>query len=247
LRFDIALPVYNEEATLKFQVRRLDDYLNTLNFDEHEFRILISDNGSLDQTKQVAEILANEIQRVSLIVVGEKGVGLALRKAWENSDADVVGYMDLDLSTDITHLNEVIAIFTQDNCDVLNASRLLPLSEVSNRKKIRSLTSRGLNILIRSIFKTNLSDAMCGFKFVKRSTLESAIKCGATSNGWFFVAQLLLVAEMTGLRVREIPISWVDDGNSKVKIVQLIKQYIFEIFKLRKTIMQSKYRNFVRL
>lgn len=247
MKFDIAIPVYNEEVTIEAQIKKLHKVLSALENEENQFQILISDNGSTDRTKQIAESLVASMERVNLISVGQKGVGLALRKAWENSQADIVGYMDLDLATDVIHIYEVISIFLQDEADAINASRLLPTSTVRDRKVSRAISSRGLNYILRLIFKTRVSDAMCGFKFIKKNVLETALANGATSNGWFFVTQILLVTEMMGFRVKEIPVSWVDDRNSKVRIFTLSKQYLSEIRELRERINNSDYKDFIRL
>ena len=239
--------MYNEEATIEFQIKKLHKFLSAFENEENQFHILIADNGSTDQTKCMAETLVTSMDRVRLISVGQKGVGLALRKSWESSEADVIGYMDLDLATDLIHLNEVISTFLLDKSDVVNASRLLPSSTVQNRKVSRAISSRGLNYLLRMIFRTKVSDAMCGFKFIKRNVLETALANGATSDGWFFATQFLLISEMMGFRIREIPVSWVDDGNSKVRIFSLSKQYLFEIFDLRRRVLDSDYGDFIRL
>ena len=247
LRIDIAIPVYNEEATIDSQIRKLHKVLSAQQNEGIQFKILIADNGSTDRTKQIAESLAASMDLVSLVSLDQKGVGRALKNAWRNSDADIVGYMDLDLATDLIHIKEVILAFSQDESDVINASRLLPSSKVLNRKVSRTISSRGLNYILRLIFRTRISDAMCGFKFIKRNVLEMALVNGASSNGWFFATQFLLVAEMMGFRVKEIPVTWIDDGNSKVKIASLSKQYLFEIIELRRYVKDSNYRKFLRL
>lgn len=247
LKFDIAIPVYNEEATIEAQIKKLHRSLTELEDSNHQFQILIADNGSNDQTCEIAKSLVASLDRVNLISVGEKGVGLALRSAWKNSHADVVGYMDLDLATDLVHIEEVVLAFSKGDTDVINASRLLPTSTVLNRKLHRTITSRGLNLILRLIFKTRTSDAMCGFKFIKRETLKTVLVNGATSNGWFFATQILLVAEMMRFRVKEIPVFWTDDGNSKVKVLSLSKQYLSEIICLRSNMKKSEFRDFVRI
>jgi glycosyltransferase involved in cell wall biosynthesis len=241
LKFDIAIPVFNEEATIELQILALDEYLSNLESDAKQFSILIADNGSTDSTNEIAMTLASSIDRVTLISVGKKGVGLALRKAWEKSDADVVGYMDLDLATSIIHLNEVVEYFMETDGDVINASRLLPQSVVQNRKIIRTITSRVFNSILRSTYKTSITDGM------RRQTLPTVIRNGASADGWFFATQLLLVSEMLGLKVQEIPVHWIDDGNSKVKIPNLTRQYISEISRLRRSLKNSSYKKFVRL
>jgi glycosyltransferase involved in cell wall biosynthesis len=184
---------------------------------------------------------------VKLVVIGQKGVGLALRTAWESSEADFIGYMDLDLATDISHLREVVEVFLGEKPDVVSGSRLLTKSRVHNRTLRRSITSRAFNSLLGVVFKTSVSDGMCGFKFLKRDCLESIVKNGATSDGWFFATQLLLVAEMTGLKLKEIPVIWSDDRNSKVKVIHLSKEYILEILKLRGNIRKSIFKGFTRI
>jgi glycosyltransferase involved in cell wall biosynthesis len=246
LKIDIAIPVYNEEETLETQVLKLDHYLMELEKGPDRFEIIIADNGSNDRTYEIAQVLANRIKRVRVVAVGEKGVGLALRRAWEKSEADIIGYMDLDLATDVSHIPEVLSSFTRYSCDVVNASRLLPESVVQNRSTLRNITSRGLNVLLRVVFRTNITDGMCGFKFVRRNHLDSAIKAGANSNGWFFATQLLLVSEANGLKIIELPVRWIDDGKSKVKVLRLSKQYLKEIYDLRKTLKKSNLKKYVR-
>jgi len=246
LKFEIVLPVFNEESTLETQVTKLDRYLNTFQEDKVQFEILIADNGSTDQTRIIAANLAVTMDRVNLIVVGQKGVGLALRKSWENSSADVVGYMDLDLATDLLHLNEVVRIFMESPVDLVNASRLLPESIVQNRKASRNITSRGFNLILKIVFRTRVSDGMCGFKFIKTQHLNSLVRKGVTSDGWFFATQLLLVAEVSNLEIKEIPVVWTDDGNSKVKIFSLTYEYLIEIYKLKRRIRNSASESFNR-
>jgi glycosyltransferase involved in cell wall biosynthesis len=247
LRIDLVIPVLNEQETLESQIQFLDSVLSDSKYIEHDFRILIADNGSTDLTPEIGKKLAEKIMRVEYISVGKKGVGLALKVAWQNSGADVVGYMDLDFATDIKHLNDVINVFSHGDVDVMNASRLLPKSIVRNRSFLRDVTSHGLNLILRFVFRTKITDAMCGFKFIRRNNLNTIVKNGANSDGWFFSSQLLLVSEMLGLKVREIPVSWTDDGNSKVKIIKLSKEYLKEIWTLRSTMKKSAFRGFVRL
>ena len=245
MKIDIAVPVYNEQQTLKKQIYKLEQFLKEQK--NHEYRIIIADNGSTDKTKSIAEELSISIPRVYLVSVGQKGVGLALKKAWENSDADVIGYMDLDLATSLKHILDVADLFHNDECDFVNASRLLENSLVRNRSRLRNLTSRSFNFLLKRVFDTKSTDGMCGFKFIKQTTLKSILSNGATSEGWFFSTQILIISEMLGLRVREIPIEWTDDRNSKVKIAKLTTMYIREILKMRKVIRHSKYKKFVKL
>lgn len=238
--------MFNESESLEVQIRGLIQFLEINQYFGVEIDIVIADNGSYDGTQVIAQELAESINNVRLIELRIKGVGLALKESWKKSSADIIGYMDLDLATDPNHLAEVIEIFRNSDADVVNASRLLPGSTVENRTRLRNLTSRTFNLFLKSTFKTNISDGMCGFKFLKRSKFHDIHSNGATADGWFFATQLLIVSEQIGFRVKEIPVRWKDDGNSKVRVIPLSYQYITEILKLRQHFKKSELKGALR-
>jgi glycosyltransferase involved in cell wall biosynthesis len=242
LKVDITIPVFNESESLEGKIRELIEFLEMNKYFGAEIDIVIADNGSYDGTQEIAQQLAESIKNVRVVELGVKGVGLALKESWQKSTADIIGYMDLDLATDPNHLAEVIEIFSNSEVDVVNASRLVNGSIVQNRTWLRSLTSRTFNLLLKSTFRTQISDGMCGFKFLKRSKFNDIHSNGANADGWFFATQLLLVSEQIGFQVKEIPVRWKDGGNSKVKVLQLSLQYINEILKLRQHFKESRFK-----
>ena len=236
MKFAITIPVLNEESTLERNITILRDFL------DHEFSgrptvgIVISDNGSTDATKGLGEKLALTLEDVKYIRLETRGVGKALKASWNDSDADIVGYMDLDLATDLSHLKQVLNAFDEANVDFINGSRLAQGSEVRGRSLRRNISSHSMNWLIRRIFKTTFTDGMCGFKFLKRSILPDLENVGAKSDGWFFATELLVSAERLGYNVSEIPVKWTDDPNSKVKILKLSIEYLRAMFRLRRAL-----------
>ena len=156
-----------------------------------------------------------------------------MKTAWNQSVADIVGYMDVDLATDIEHFKEVISIFEMGDVDIVNGSRNLPSSRVSNRKIIREITSRGFNILLRYILNTHITDGMCGFKFIRLDVYQNIAKYGIRNDGWFFCTEFLCLAERLGFVITEIPVRWQDDDDSRVRIVRLSAYYLREIVRLR--------------
>lgn len=246
MKIDITIPVFNESASLEIQVNELIQFFELNHYFGVAIEIVIADNGSIDGTGEIAKKLSETRENIRVIELGIKGVGLALKESWEQSSADIIGYMDLDLATDPNHIAEVIEIFRNSEADVVNASRLLTGSIVQNRTRLRSLTSRSFNFLLKTIFRTHISDGMCGFKFLRRSIFHEVHSNGAKADGWFFATQLLIVSEQIGYRVREIPVRWKDDGNSKVKVLQLSLQYITEILKLRQYFRRSKFKGAIR-
>lgn len=226
MTFDVTIPVLNEAATLDRQVRILYEFLKT-NFPEKgQWRIVIADNGSTDRTPQIAQELTATLPEVAFVKVPEKGVGLALKTSWGQSQADMVGYMDLDLATDLPHFLEAYQAIAQKGFDVVYATRLHARSQVLGRTLKREIASRVFNLLLKLYLGVAFSDGMCGFKFLKRAAYQKLYEGGARNNGWFFSTELLTVAEWLGMNMYELPVKWTDDAaSSKVQVVPLAKRY----------------------
>ncbi len=213
---DVVVPVYNEEAILGASVRRLHAYLT----DRFPFswRITIVDNGSLDGTWFEAVALARHLTDVRTVHLDQKGRGLALRTAWSASDARIVAYTDVDLSTDLDALLPLVAPLVSGHSDLAIGSRLASGASVVRRPK-RELISRAYNLMLRVAFATKVRDAQCGFKAVRADAAQVLLPAIA-DNGWFFDSEMLLLAQHNGLRIHEIPVDWVDDTDSRVQIVR---------------------------
>ncbi len=214
-RVEIVVPVYNEEAALAPSVRRLHDHLDAwLPFD---WQITIADNASTDATPRVAAALADDLPGVRVLRLEEKGRGRALRAAWLASDADVVGYMDVDLSTDLNAVLPLVAPLVSGHSDVAIGSRLARGSNVERGAK-RELISRAYNHLLHLTLAARFTDAQCGFKAV-RADVARRLLPDVRDDGWFFDTELLVLAQREGLRIHEVPVDWVDDPDSRVDIV----------------------------
>jgi glycosyltransferase involved in cell wall biosynthesis len=235
MTFDVTIPVLNEEATLEQQIGILHGFLKAHFPEEGQWKIVIADNGSTDQTRPLAEKLSQAFQEVEWVSVSRKGVGLALKTSWGQSTADIVGYMDLDLATDLQHFPEVYQAIAQDGYDIVYATRLHARSEVINRPFKREVASRVFNFLLKAYLGVGFSDGMCGFKFLRRDKLTQLMEGGAQNDGWFFSTELLTVAEWQNLKLYELPVKWTDDvSSSKVQIVPLAKRYIQSMVELKK-------------
>ena len=234
MTFEITIPVLNEEETLAQQVNILFDFLSE-NFPHKEnWGVVIADNGSTDNTWNIANDLKATFGNIRLVQTPKRGVGLALKTSWSSSQSDIVGYMDLDLATDLKHFHEVIQVFDNQQVDLIYGTRLHKKSEVIGRTLKREITSRAFNFIVSHYLRTRFSDGMCGFKFLKRNHLEQLMTIGAESDGWFFSTELLATAEWNGLNIHELPVKWTDDvGSSKVKIFKLAKEYLKAMYDLR--------------
>ncbi|MGZ7087295.1 MAG: glycosyltransferase [Ilumatobacteraceae bacterium] len=211
---DVVIPVYNEEADLEPSVRRLHRYLSDSL--PVTFRITIADNASTDGTPAVATDLANELAHVVYLRLDEKGRGRALRAAWGASDATVLAYMDVDLSTDLAALLPLIAPLLSGHSDLAIGSRLARGSNVVRGVK-RELISRCYNVILRGTLAARFTDAQCGFKAIRRDVAAELLPL-IEDNSWFFDTEMLVLAQRCGLRIHEVPVDWVDDPDSRVDI-----------------------------
>lgn len=233
MKIEITIPVLNEEMSIEHKIKELNFYIENNLKGYGDIKIIIADNGSTDGTKLKALALESELSRVEYIRLEERGVGLALKASWVKSEADIVGYMDLDLATDLNFIQPAFKKLIYSGAAIVTGSRLKKDSQVIGRSKLRTFTSISFNAIIRFVFNTSFSDGMCGFKFLKREILESLISNGAKSDGWFFATELLIVGEYLKYEIYDLPVVWTDDPNSKVKIVKLAVAYIKQIFLLR--------------
>jgi glycosyltransferase involved in cell wall biosynthesis len=212
---DIVVPVHNEERDLEPSIGRLHAYLT------HALpvraRITIADNASTDQTWARAQALAAALPDVRAIRIDVKGRGHALRAAWAASDAPVVAYMDVDLSTDLAALLPLVAPLLSGHSDIAIGTRLSRHARVIRGPK-RELISRAYNLLLHSVLRARFSDAQCGFKAVRADRLALLLP-QVEDNGWFFDTELLVRAERAGLRIHEVPVDWTDDPDSRVDVV----------------------------
>ena len=213
---DVVIPVFNEERSLPGCVRVLDEFL-TAHF-PFQWTITVVDNASTDRTLAVARSLAADFDNVRVLHLGRKGRGLALRESWGTSDADVVGYMDVDLSTGLDALLPLVAPLVNGHSDLSIGSRLAPGARTVRGPK-RELISRGYNLLVRTVHGARFTDAQCGFKAARTEVVRPLLG-RVEDDSWFFDTELLLLAEHNGLRVHEVPVDWVEDTDSRVDVAR---------------------------
>ncbi len=226
---EVVIPVYNEQAALESSVRRLHAFL-TLNL-PYAWRIVIADNASTDATYFIGRELARELPHLSVLHLREKGRGRALRAAWSASDADVVCYMDVDLSTDLRALLPLVAGLVSGHSDVAIGTRLAPGSRVLRSPK-RELISRSYNRILRLGLGAKFSDAQCGFKAIRADVVRRLLP-DVVDQGWFFDTELLVLAQRRGLRIHEVPVDWVEDPDSRVDIVRTALDDLRGVARLR--------------
>ncbi|MFG1924995.1 glycosyltransferase [Cryptosporangium sp. NPDC048952] len=212
---DVVIPVYNEEKDIEGSVRRLHAHL-TSTF-PYPFRITVADNASTDNTYAIAHWLTGQLPGVAVEHLEEKGRGRALKAVWSASDAPILAYMDVDLSTDLAALLPLVAPLISGHSDLAIGTRLSKGSRVVRGAK-REVISRCYNLILRGTLHAGFSDAQCGFKAIRRDVAGQLLPL-VEDTGWFFDTEMLVLAERAGLRIHEVPVDWVDDPDSRVDIV----------------------------
>jgi glycosyltransferase involved in cell wall biosynthesis len=227
---EIVIPVHNEERVLAASVRALRRHLRS-GF-RFAFRITIADNASTDATLEIAEALARELAEVAVLHLDEKGRGRALRAAWSGSEADVVAYMDVDLSTDLSALEPLLLPLLQARGDITIGSRLAPGARVTRGLR-REVISRAYNLLLHVVLRVGFSDAQCGFKAGRREVMD-ALLAEVEDDSWFFDTELLYLAQRHKFSIREVPVRWVEDLDSRVDVIAAAREDLRGVMRLRR-------------
>jgi glycosyltransferase involved in cell wall biosynthesis len=237
-RVEVVIPVYNEERILAASVRCVHEYLQYAF--PYPVLLTIADNGSTDATLATAQRLARELAGVRVVHLDGKGRGRALRHVWAESAADVVAYMDVDLSTRLDAFLPLVAPLLSGHSDLAIGSRLAWGASVVRSRK-REFISRCYNLLLRHVFGARFCDAQCGFK-AGRAEVVRALLPVVQNNAWFFDTELLLVAQRNGLRIHEVPVDWVEDPDSRVDIARTVLEDLRGLLRLARRSGSGAYR-----
>ena len=212
---ELVVPVHNERLVLEPNVERVHAFLSAQ--DGFTWSIVIAENASTDGTLPIAEQLAARLPSVRVLHLPEPGRGRALRTAWLASEAAVVAYMDVDLSTDLAGFPRLVEPVLTGQAGIAIGSRLVAGASTVRGPK-REFISRAYNAILHATLRTDFADAQCGFKAVRRDVAQALLPY-VVDDGWFFDTELLVLAERLGIEVREVPVTWVDDPDSRVRIL----------------------------
>ncbi|MBI2620375.1 MAG: glycosyltransferase family 2 protein [Ignavibacteriales bacterium] len=213
---NVTIPVYNEAKALPSSISTLHGFLQK--HGRFDWEIVIANNASTDHTLEVAHELAKNYSGVRVVHLDQKGRGRALTKAWSESQADILSYMDVDLSSNLYAFPPLIEALLGGGFEIAIGSRLLKAS-TTRRSFRREVISRSYNLLVKAFFLTKFSDAQCGFKAITRRAAQDLLP-KTEDTGWFFDTELLVIGEKLGYRIFDLPVSWIEDLDSRVKIVR---------------------------
>ncbi len=226
---DVVIPVLNEARVLAKSVEEVRRFLGA-NV-SWRWRVVVVDNGSTDGTDEVARGLVAKYDDVRFLQLPQRGRGRALRFAWTQSDADILCYTDVDLSTELAALPVLVHALLHEGYDLGTGSRLMRASRTKRSFK-REFISRGYNLIVKLVLGTTFSDAQCGFKVLTRELVRDIIP-QVKDESWFFDTELLVLAEKQGYRLKDLPVEWIEDDDSRVKIVKTAVDDLKGVWRLR--------------
>lgn len=233
---DFVIPVYNEETELGSSVMLLMEELHEISLHARDFtwQIVIADNASSDKTWTLACALATRFpMTVRAVRIPQKGRGRALKIAWSVSQARVRAYMDVDLSTDIRQIPELVGPILDGRADVSFGSRLLPASQVERCLK-REFISRCYNLMLQRYLNVTFHDAQCGFKAISADAARTLLP-QVEDNEWFFDTELLVLAERMGIASNEFAVTWREDPGTTVNIIDTVRKDLAGMKRLKRS------------
>jgi len=237
MKIIFVLPTYNEKKVIEQNTQKLLNYIKT-NLGSYEWNILIADNGSDDGTVDISKKLSSQIPEIKYFHIPEKGRGYALKKAWSEYEADIYFYMDCDLATDLAAIKLSIEAIVSEGFDMAIGSRHAPGARV-RRSWLREIISRGLNVMTKTLLSTKIVDMQCGFKAINKKIAINVLP-KINDNGWFFDTELIILAEKSGYKIKEVPVEWSENRGlkrkSKVKLISTIADDLRRIWALKKRI-----------
>jgi len=236
-RVDVVIPVYNEERALPQSIPELRAFLAGADF-PYDWHIRIADNASIDDTPAVSRELEKQFPgEVEYVRIERKGRGFALKQVWGEGDADVLTYMDVDLSTGLEAYPALTKAVADDGYGVAIGSRLMKRSQVTRSLKRRILTT-GYNAMIKGMFFTRFSDAQCGFKGIRLASVRPYL-ASVVNDNWFFDTELMLLLDYGGRSVESLPIEWIEDLDSRVQILSYVIENLEGLARMRRSLGSS--------
>ncbi|MBO5550888.1 MAG: glycosyltransferase [Lachnospiraceae bacterium] len=237
MNINILFPVLNEHKRLRNGIEGTVKYMQgyLAGHNDVGYTCTILDNGSDDDTPQIGRKLEDKYPGIVRYVrIEQRGVGIAFRTGVEQNEADIVGYMDIDLSTDINTLGKAIDLFRADqSLEYINGTRFAKESKTIGRKWYRKITSAGLVLILKVGLHMKATDGICGFTFMRRDVAVRLVREAGNDKGWFYMIELLLRAERAGINILDLPVVFTENYDTTVNIGKTIRNYIFNIRRLR--------------
>jgi len=232
----IVIPAHNEEHRLP---RTLEQVFAFLARQDYTAEVLVVENGSSDRTLEIAQGFAARHPQLRLLQNNERGKGLAVRRGMLEARGQYRFICDADLSMPIEEIVKFMPPALAD-FDIAIGSREAAGAVRFNEPAYRHWGGRAINLAIRVLILPGLQDTQCGFKCFSAEATEKLFKL-QTLPGWSFDIELLYLARRAHMRIREIPIHWYFDADSKVNAVRDALNMLKDIFRIHRNAHRGLY------
>ncbi len=239
-RLSIVIPAYNEATRLAATLPVVLDYLISTNSDAE---LIVVDDGSADETASVAETCMAAQSIATRVIRYEKnrGKGYAVRTGLLAAQANIALFSDADLSTPITETPKLVDPIRRGECDLTFGSRALDRSLIGvHQPWRREQGGRVFNLLVRLATGLPFWDTQCGFKAFRMSVCRPLVEA-ARIDRFGFDVELIYLAHLARLRLREIPVRWNHDPASKVAVMRDSVRMMDEVRLIRREIDRGVY------
>jgi hypothetical protein len=227
MHVSISIPAYNEAERIEKCVLRVRRFMEKTGKD---YEIIIADDGSTDGTDEIARRLGKKFRKIKNLHSAKRlGKGGALKKAFGYSKGDIFIFMDADLATDVSHLKDMISDIDK-GFDIVTGSRWIKGSRVTMPFH-RHLLSFFYNSLARILFRDGVRDHQCGFKAFRKESVGKIVE-NVKDNGWFWDTELLVKSKNSGLKIKEIPVTWRENRKSRETRFRILRDSLAMFFKL---------------
>ncbi len=228
VKVTIVLPAFNEAKRIRKAVEEVKRWMDKTGYD---YEVIIAEDGSTDGTDKIAAELAKKDPKIKHLHSDKRlGRGKALARAFKQAEGDVLAYLDVDLSTDMKHLKELIDAIIKEGYDFATGSRLMKESQAERPFK-RDFASKVYNFLVRFMLGSKLRDHQCGFKAFRKSAVLSLLD-DVKDDHWFWDTEILVLAQRRGFKVKEIPVKWRQSGETKVRFTKDVLYMFAQILRM---------------
>lgn len=232
----IVIPAHNEEDRLPNTLEKIYKFLET---QDYLYEVIIVENGSSDHTLELAQKFAQSRPTLRVLQEQKRGKGNAVKRGMLEAHGDYRFICDADLSMPIEELQKFIPPALQQ-FDIAIASREAPGAVRYNEPPYRHIGGRAVNFIIQLLILPGLNDTQCGFKCF-RAEIAEAIFRQQTLAGWSFDIEILYLARRKKITIKEIPIHWYFDADSKVSAVRDAVRMISDIFRIHLNAIRGRY------
>jgi dolichyl-phosphate beta-glucosyltransferase len=232
----VVIPAYNEEVRIVPTIGAIAAHVCTLGF---PWELIVSDDGSRDQTAQVVEELALANLRLIRAPKNE-GKGSAVRRGMLAARGNYVLFDDADNSTPIEEVEKVLNKLQYEGYDVAVGSRAADGAAEASKGFVRQTMSNGLRWIVAAGFRIGVRDTQCGFKLFTRDAAQRLYHA-QTIDGFSFDLEILYLADKFGYRIAEVPVAWVDAPGSKVDPAKEVRRFLRDLVKIKANDLRGVY------